>query len=454
MVTLSNGERVAAHTWAHWGLKENVEGDAQEVGNHTYQGAVWKGFWGRYRLEGEGDYEKEKVAKRVFQRAATKVIRDSFTNARIQAIVNYHKRVKNVNMKRTPDVKQMHLTAEEFVQGGVDWIMKDPEAWKWICERWASADFQKTSNRNRGNRVRNPGKQKFGADGFVGLEQRMEAQTCIRPSFVDVFIRGHQGPNPENPEILCDEQATERLAKYKEQLIQRHGQDFDWRAAPPDIEAIYHAGDGLRHGRWGLGDGVLEYDRVPKPQGTGQGSCRQASRSRQEEARQAQEEARQAQEQARQAREETRRLREDNDYMKMYLLELSQRLGSNVPEFRPPQLFPQVPPNYFSTPSTQGPPVGYAQGSQPPPNWIICSDQASPVENATQMGSQPPQQWIYLTQAPPFGDASQGSQPRPQWMYLGQPMMYRGQQPMFYPADQQPYFVPWRSTVPPTTPPG
>ncbi|WVZ58596.1 hypothetical protein U9M48_008853, partial [Paspalum notatum var. saurae] len=70
--------------------------------------------------------------------------------------------------------------------------------------------------------------------------------------------------------------------------------------------------------------------------------------------------------------------------------------GSNAPEFRPTQLSPQVPPNYFSTPSGQGSPPGDAQGSQPPPNQIIPSGQGSE-----------PQQWIYSTQGPPFGDASQ-----------------------------------------------
>ena len=51
-------------------------------------------------MDGEGDYEKEKMAKRVFNKAATKVVRDSFSNARIQAIMNFHKRVKNLNVKR------------------------------------------------------------------------------------------------------------------------------------------------------------------------------------------------------------------------------------------------------------------------------------------------------------------------------------------------------------------
>ncbi|WVZ71460.1 hypothetical protein U9M48_020046 [Paspalum notatum var. saurae] len=249
MVTLSNGDQVAVHKWEHWGLKQHVDGDGQGMGGGTCQGTVWKGFWERYRLDGEGDYEKEKMAKRVFQRAATKVVRDSFSNACIQTIVNFHKRVKNINIKKTPEVKKMHLETKELIQEEVDWIMKDPEAWRWICHHWAGSDFQGASDRNRGNRTCKPGMQRFGADGFIGKEQRMEAKSGIKPSFVDVYIEGHKGSDPENPKVLCDEQATEKLAKYKENIIQCHGPEFDWKAAAPDVEAMYYAGGGLPHGR-------------------------------------------------------------------------------------------------------------------------------------------------------------------------------------------------------------
>ncbi|WVZ93400.1 hypothetical protein U9M48_039382 [Paspalum notatum var. saurae] len=147
-----------------------------------------------------------------------------------------------------------------------------------------------------------------------------EAKSGIKPSFVDVYIKGHKGLDPENPEVLCDEQATEKLAKYKENVIQRHGPEFDWRAAAPDVEAIYHAGGGLPYGRWGLGDGALEYDRIPRPQRTSQGSSsRRPSRAQQEA----------QQEETRRLQEETRRLRENNDYMMTYLAALSQKLGGN-----------------------------------------------------------------------------------------------------------------------------
>ncbi|WVZ67119.1 hypothetical protein U9M48_016244 [Paspalum notatum var. saurae] len=265
------------------------------VGDRSWREVGWTGE--RYRLDGEGDYEKEKMAKRVFNKAATKVVRDFFRNAR--------------------------------------------------------SDFQGASDRNRGNRTSKPGKQRFGADGFIGKEQRMEAKMGTKPSFVDVWIEGHKGLDPENLEILCDEQATEKLAKYKENVIQRYGPEFDWRAGAPDVEAIYDASGGLRHGRWGLGDGSLEYDRISRPPRTNQGSSSRRSSRAQQEAQQ---------EKTRRLQEETFRLRQNNDYMMTYLVTLSQKLGGDVTEFRPSQSSPQVPSNYFSSPINQGTPLGDAQG--------------------------------------------------------------------------------------------
>ncbi|WVZ80162.1 hypothetical protein U9M48_027661 [Paspalum notatum var. saurae] len=292
MVTLPNGDQVAAHKWEHWGLKQHVDGDGQGE---------------QYRLDGEGDYENEKMVKRVFQKAATKVVRDSFSNARIQAIVNFHKRVKNINMKKNSEVKKLHLEEEELIQGEIDWIMKDPEAWRWICHHWAGSDFQ-------GHRIETEVTEPVSQGCKVNVTNfaLQEAKSGIKPSFVDVYIEGHKGLDPENPEVLCDEQVTEKLAEYKGNVIQRHGPEFDWRAAAPDVEAIYHAGGGLPHGRWGLGDGTLEYDHIPRPQRTSQvSSSRRPSRAQQEA----------QQEETRKLQEETRRLRENNDYMMVYLVQ-------------------------------------------------------------------------------------------------------------------------------------
>ncbi|WVZ88965.1 hypothetical protein U9M48_035432 [Paspalum notatum var. saurae] len=171
--------------------------------------------------------------------------------------------------------------------------------------------------------------------------------------------------------------------------------------------------------RWGLGDGALEYNRIPRPQRTSQGSSsRRLSRAQQEA----------QQEETRRLQEKTRKLRENNDYMMTYLMTLSQKFGGDVPEFRPLQ------------PYQQDHRLEMLQSFDLHLTTIAllpAKDHHVEMLRASQ-----PQQWMYPTQGPPFGDASQ-SQP-PQWMHHPM-MMYRGQQPMFYPGSQPPYYMPWRT---------
>ncbi|WVZ79547.1 hypothetical protein U9M48_027112 [Paspalum notatum var. saurae] len=54
----------------------------------------------------------------------------------------------------------------------------------------------------------------FGADGNYNLARRMEHQSGVPPSFMDVFVRGHRGPDPTNPEVLCTEAAREKMMAY------------------------------------------------------------------------------------------------------------------------------------------------------------------------------------------------------------------------------------------------
>ncbi|WVZ49254.1 hypothetical protein U9M48_000628 [Paspalum notatum var. saurae] len=338
MVTLPNGDRVAAHKWEQWGLKQHVDGNDQGLGE-------------RYRLDGEGDHEKGKWRSECSIRQPQK-------------------------SSGTPSaILKMHLEAEEYVQGEIDWIMKDPEAWRWICNHWAGSDFQGASDRNRGNRTSKPGMQRFGADGFIGKEQRMEAKTSVKPSFVEVYIEGHKGSDSDNPEVLCDEQATEKLAKYKENVIQRHGPRSLIGGRPHQTLKPYTklaVGYAMAGGVWVM---------VPWSTIVFQGRKGQAKRALLAGCREPSKKLNR-----RKLVDFKRKLVPPNYFVSSPMTQ-GPPLG-DAPEFRPP-------PNYYSTPTSQGSSCGDAQGSQPP-NQIIPSGQASQ-----------PQQWMYPTQGPPFGDASQ-----------------------------------------------
>ena len=38
-----------------------------------------------------------------------------------------------------------------------------------------------------------------------------EAETGTSQSFMSVFLRGHRGPDPTNPDVLCSQAAKEKL---------------------------------------------------------------------------------------------------------------------------------------------------------------------------------------------------------------------------------------------------
>jgi hypothetical protein len=91
-------------------------------------------------------------------------------------------------------------------------------------------------------------------------------------------MQGHRGSDPQNPDVLCTQTATDRLvsfwysimcliffardrgyalifdivclqASYGLEMVQRHGQEYDWRSQPIDPQAAYASAGGQAHGR-------------------------------------------------------------------------------------------------------------------------------------------------------------------------------------------------------------
>jgi hypothetical protein len=49
-------------------------------------------------------------------------------------------------------VYMVYLTKEQHLQGGVNRLVKSPEAWNWLCGYWVSDEFRAVSEQNRVNR--------------------------------------------------------------------------------------------------------------------------------------------------------------------------------------------------------------------------------------------------------------------------------------------------------------
>jgi hypothetical protein len=66
----------------------------------------------------------------------------------------------------------IYLTKEQQLQGKVDWLVKDPEAWNAMCELLTSEEFKAISIRNRQNRQSKPSMHHYAVDGHDRKTQR------------------------------------------------------------------------------------------------------------------------------------------------------------------------------------------------------------------------------------------------------------------------------------------
>jgi hypothetical protein len=53
--------------------------------------------------------------------------------------------------KKPHQMQDIYLTKEQYLQGKVAWLVKDPEAWDVMCEWWSSPEFRAITEHNRLN---------------------------------------------------------------------------------------------------------------------------------------------------------------------------------------------------------------------------------------------------------------------------------------------------------------
>jgi hypothetical protein len=116
----------------------------------------------------------EQVASVIFHNSAQKVVKDAIKHARFQSIAYYHRNVlkQPINVRQAKALN-LCLQKEEYVQGTVDWLVKDEKAWDSLCDHWASPAFVAKSERARQNWLSKQSVHHYGADGHVQKVQRM-----------------------------------------------------------------------------------------------------------------------------------------------------------------------------------------------------------------------------------------------------------------------------------------
>ncbi|WVZ54069.1 hypothetical protein U9M48_004933 [Paspalum notatum var. saurae] len=129
-------------------------------------------------------------------------------------------------MNKHKGANRIYLKEEEYLKTEVDWLVKDIEAWRWLAKLWSSPEWIEKSQEKRSNIGQDPG-HKYGADGHFGLQRRM-AESGTSQGFMSVFLRGHQGPDPNNTDVLYCQAAKDKLEAYGQEMVKRHGEGVQW----------------------------------------------------------------------------------------------------------------------------------------------------------------------------------------------------------------------------------
>jgi hypothetical protein len=69
-------------------------------------------------------------------------------------------------MKPT-QVHKIYLTKEQHLQGHVDSLVKDPEAYDWLCGYWVSEQFRVMSERNQQNWMSKESVHRYSVDRHI-----------------------------------------------------------------------------------------------------------------------------------------------------------------------------------------------------------------------------------------------------------------------------------------------
>ncbi|TVU17947.1 hypothetical protein EJB05_34009, partial [Eragrostis curvula] len=214
-----------------------------------------------YRIE-EG---YEGLARQVARTACQKLVKDMMYEARTQAIVDFNA-AKNVRVNRKEATK-MTLTKEEYLEAIPWWMAAHSECWKVLVDKWCAEDWAARHEACRQRRLLMQGPSHH--QGSLSLNEYAAKYSAARGEPIntfEAFALSHKGKataeihyNPEDPpEAYINPSAYSCLSSYSEVAKEVYGQDYDPRSHDLDGEVVMRAGGGKKHGRYYLGDSVID----------------------------------------------------------------------------------------------------------------------------------------------------------------------------------------------------
>ncbi|TVU46045.1 hypothetical protein EJB05_05562 [Eragrostis curvula] len=129
----------------------------------------------------------------------------------------------------------MRLMKEEYLEAIPWWMAAHRECWKVLVDKWCAEDWAAMHEACRQRRLMMQGQ----GDG------------------------GHPLQSEDPPEAYSNLSIHSCLSSYSEVAKEVHGQDYDPRSHDLDRKVVMRAGGGKKHGRYYLGDSVIDTASTP-----------------------------------------------------------------------------------------------------------------------------------------------------------------------------------------------
>ncbi|TVU25197.1 hypothetical protein EJB05_27685, partial [Eragrostis curvula] len=213
----------------------------------------------------------EDLARQVARTACHKLVKDMLYEARTQAIVDFHA-ARDVRIKRD-DAVTMTLTKKEYLEAIPWWMATHPDCWQVLVDKWCAEDWAERHEACRQHRLLMQGASHH--QGSLSLSEYAARYASHHGgeeiNTFEAFALSHKGKatadihyNPEDPpEVYSNLSAYSRLSSYSEVAKEVYGQDYDPRSHDLDGEVVMRAGKGKKHGRYWLGDSVIDTASTP-----------------------------------------------------------------------------------------------------------------------------------------------------------------------------------------------
>nr|AAP54278.2 transposon protein, putative, CACTA, En/Spm sub-class [Oryza sativa Japonica Group] len=216
---------------------------------------VEEDFWLYFRWA-EGT---EQAARKVVRNCIKRLFSHLIYETRILAVLNYQRNI---------------LKVEPW------WFLKAKNEWRELIRlKWCNPEWQASSHAHRirrekmtwpSHRQGSANLSRFQKNLLCAsmlkhvadhAQQIMEKKKRRIVSQMEAYTEG-RGEFGEDGRFRCNTHVTGKLEAYNEAYVQLHGAGSDWRNSPIDPMAVHMAGGGKKHGRFMIGDGLIDSSAI------------------------------------------------------------------------------------------------------------------------------------------------------------------------------------------------